>query len=162
MTISQPITVIDIEASGLGPYTYPIEIGIAHRALSGGTLYTWESLIRPASVWVTEYDWIESCQDIHGMTPSDLKEAPQITDVIDAMETFLDGMTSLISDNPFHDNRWLETLYQQDAKGRKPPKLHWPTDLDRNQIIGARENQKHRAREDATQILLEIEKARKQ
>ena len=160
MTLVYPITVIDIESSGLGEYTYPIELGVARRNARGGTLFTWQSLIRPTPLWTRDYDWIKEAQDLHGIAPADLSDAPKVETVIDQFEAFLGNAHSIISDNPFHDQRWLDTLYRQDGKARTAPRLHWPKGYNRELLIRERTRQRHRAKDDAVQALTQLEETR--
>ena len=46
---SEYLVFIDFEASGLGPGTWPIEVGLAW--IENGGVRTWSSLIRPEADW---------------------------------------------------------------------------------------------------------------
>lgn len=60
-----PKIFLDFEASGLGPRSYPIEIGIY-----GGPGVEYEALIKPGTTWD---HWAEEAQNIHGILREDLK-----------------------------------------------------------------------------------------
>jgi hypothetical protein len=61
---AKAISVVDIEASGFGRDSYPIEIGIV---LADGSHY--QALVRPEAGW---QHWDKSAQDVHGISRSDL------------------------------------------------------------------------------------------
>ena len=71
------INIVDIEASGLGVGSYPIEIAI----LLDGVVHAW--LIKPESTWTY---WDEYAEEIHGITRehllSDGLPAQQVADEI--------------------------------------------------------------------------------
>jgi len=58
--------IIDLEASGFGRGSYPIEVGVA---LADGSVFS--ELIRPPEHWV---HWSEDAEAIHGITRPQLME----------------------------------------------------------------------------------------
>ncbi|MEO8488231.1 hypothetical protein [Pseudomonas sp.] len=103
-----PQWLVDFEASGIAPDSYPIEIAVVSSAGQ------YQALIRPCRYW-TYWSW--DAQDIHGIAKDIL--------LIDGLEPSLiaaelnvrfDG-AKLCSDSP-QDVFWLDTLYE--AAGVEP------------------------------------------
>lgn len=63
---TSPPFIIDVEASGLGPLSYPIEIGVA---MVPGQRYS--VLVVPAEDWVW---WDDQAERIHGISRQTLVE----------------------------------------------------------------------------------------
>lgn len=102
--------VLDIEASGFGRSSYPIEVGYV---LPDGRAAC--MLVRPQSGWT---HWDEAAEQVHGITREALVRhgrSPQ--DVAAAMNRDLDGMT-VYCDGWAHDYPWLAALF--DAAGLQP------------------------------------------
>ena len=97
------IPVIDFEASGFGPDSYPIEVGLI---LNNGMTY--QSLIRPHDHWT---QWEEKASRIHGITREELMlrgKPPQL--ICQELNLYcLDQV--LYTDCWSHDHHWLNTLY---------------------------------------------------
>ncbi len=100
--------IIDVEASGFGGTSYPIEIGVA---LSDGEKFC--TLILPAPDWT---HWDEDAEKIHRV-PRDILETygKPISDVTEKLNELLDGMT-LYSDGWVVDKPWLTTLFHVAGK----------------------------------------------
>jgi hypothetical protein len=95
--------VIDVEASGFGPHSYPIEIGFA---LPNGRLEC--TLIRPEPSWV---HWDESAYAIHGIKRELLVAFGKPVDQVALwLNKQLTGLT-IYSDAWGHDYAWLAVLY---------------------------------------------------
>ncbi len=102
--------VIDIEASGFGRGSYPIEIGFVMPDGRGDCM-----LIRPADGW---RHWDPSAEALHHISRALLQRSGRpIADVVDRLESQLQGRT-VYSDGWGNDYSWLATLY--DAAGRQP------------------------------------------
>ncbi|WP_394221712.1 exonuclease domain-containing protein [Alteromonas gracilis] len=100
--ITQP-TIIDIEASGFGAASYPIEIGVVR--YDGAK---WCKLLRPFDSWV---HWDKKAESLHGITQQMLQargEEPH--KVCIELNNFL-GNTVVYSDGWVVDNPWLIKLY---------------------------------------------------
>ncbi len=96
--------VIDVEASGFGATSYPIEVGIA---LENGGRYC--SLIKPMEGWD---HWDETAQELHGIKRSHLMKHGKDVDVVcRELNELLDGET-VYSDAWVVDKPWLDTLYR--------------------------------------------------
>jgi len=103
------INTLDIEASGFGTSSYPIEIAIS---LADGRTYS--KLIRP--VWEWKH-WDKSAESIHRITLEQLtKYGADVREVCHEINEFCGGLV-LYSDAWSHDSRWLMTLF---AAARMP------------------------------------------
>src|SRR4051794_14805095 len=99
--------ILDIEASGLGPTSYPIEVGLAMLENEAA----WSALIRPDEDWLDD-EWDDIAAELHGVTLTELNERGEAADqVAKKLWALLDGCT-FYSDAPFEDTRWLERLRQ--------------------------------------------------
>ena len=99
----QPPAIIDVEASGFGSTSYPIEVGLV---LPDGRSYC--SLIAPAPNW--QY-WDESAQKVHGVERATLVEQGRPAgEVASDVNTLLHGMT-VYCDSWYHDFTWLSRLF---------------------------------------------------
>ena len=103
-------TVIDIEASGFGRGSYPIEIGFVLPDGRGDCM-----LIRPDAGW---RHWDPAAESLHRISRDLLARHGQpVRDVVDRLEAQLAGQT-VYSDGWGNDFSWLSTLY--DAVDRQP------------------------------------------
>lgn len=96
-------TIIDVEASGFGAASYPIEIGIVR--YDGAK---WCKLLRPFASWV---HWDSQAESLHGISQQMLQargEDPYKVCV--ELNNFL-GNTIVYSDGWVVDNPWLIKLY---------------------------------------------------
>lgn len=95
--------IIDIEASGFGKESYPIEVGYI---LGNGDTFC--SLIQPAKGWDK---WDESAEKIHGIGQQTLlKVGHPVTEIAQALNQQLSGET-LYSDAWGNDSSWLGLLF---------------------------------------------------
>lgn len=99
--------IIDIEASGFGPYSYPIEIGLA---LEPGTKYC--SLIAPAPDWT---HWDAGAEKVHRV-PRDILETygKPAAQVAHKLNELLENRV-VYSDGWVVDKPWLIQLFTQVA-----------------------------------------------
>ena len=96
--------VLDIEASGFGRGSYPIEIGFV---LPDGTAFC--TLIAPDSGWT---HWDDQAERIHGISRSLLqRHGRSALEVAVELNQRLDGRT-VYCDNWAHDYAWLARLYE--------------------------------------------------
>lgn len=96
-------TIIDLEASGFGSQSYPIEVGFA---LPNGRLEC--TLIRPEPSWT---HWDESAYAVHGITRDLLLAFGKPVDqVAHWLNKQLKG-TTVYSDAWGHDYAWLAVLF---------------------------------------------------
>lgn len=102
--------VIDVEASGFGVGSYPIEIGLV---MSDGRAHC--RLIRPQADWT---HWEQQAEAVHGLDRQTLLSAGRpAQEVAHWLNTLLDGRI-VYSDAWGHDYAWLSRLY--DAAQSRP------------------------------------------
>ncbi len=102
--VDTPI-ILDIEASGFGAGSYPIEVGVA---LPDGSLHAW--LIRPLGDWT---HWKESAEQIHGISRERLQnEGLSLIQVASELNELLGGKT-VYSDGWGVDRSWLARLFYE-------------------------------------------------
>ena len=105
--------IIDIEASGFGAHSYPIEIGVVK---ADGSRYC--SLITPQDDWV---HWSEQAESVHKISRQMLQEKGKPADqVCKELNRFM-GNQSAYSDAWVHDSPWLTRLFWA---GRSNPEFH--------------------------------------
>lgn len=103
---------IDVEASGLGPHSWPIEVGWVFATGEPRSM-----LVRPAAHWSMNA-WEKSAEVLHRITPQRLiTEGHSAIDTALVLNAALGGM-AVYSDAPDYDSFWLFRLY--DAAGIKP------------------------------------------
>lgn len=105
-----PPAILDIEASGFGLGSYPIEVGVI---LSDGR--SWCSLVKPESGWE---HWDPNAAAVHHITREQLAQhGRSVHEVAVALNDRLRGLV-VYSDAWAHDYTWLNKLY--DAAGMVP------------------------------------------
>lgn len=96
-------TILDIEASGFGPGSYPIEIGLV---LASGEEHAW--LIRPEPDWT---HWQTQAQAVHGISRDQLlAEGEPVAVVAGYLNQLLAG-TTVFTDGWGVDSSWLSLLF---------------------------------------------------
>lgn len=102
---------LDLEASGLGPGTWPIEAGWAIGAGAAASF-----LIKPHDAWSLA-GWDKAAEALHGLTIERLgAEGLTVKEACRRLNAALAGRT-VYSDAPDHDGWWLYRLY--DAAGMR-------------------------------------------
>lgn len=97
--------IIDVEASGFGRGSYPIEVGFAR---PDGSVAA--RLIKPESEWK---HWSEEAEQVHGITREQLfQEGQSVKEVADWLNTELHGET-VYSDSWGFDSSWLALLFHE-------------------------------------------------
>ncbi len=105
------IAFIDFEASGLGPFSWPIEVGWS---FEDGV--TESVLISPSPQWPMEA-WDEKAERLHGITPRMLADlGADAAEACERLDAALAGR-AVYSDAPDWDSFWMLRLYQ--AAGRR-------------------------------------------
>ena len=95
--------IIDVEASGFGAQSYPIEVGVIKQ---NGERFC--SLIKPQPDW---QHWDEQAQALHGISPELLlKKGRSVNLVCRELNQFLCGQTAY-SDGWVVDQPWLIKLF---------------------------------------------------
>lgn len=96
-------TIIDIEASGFGSHSYPIEIGVVK---GNGDRYC--ALVAPLPEWV---HWSESAQAIHGISRKLIEtRGRNVRNICLELNEFM-GESTAYSDAWTHDSPWLNRLF---------------------------------------------------
>ncbi|MFD2741144.1 exonuclease domain-containing protein [Sulfitobacter aestuarii] len=114
--VVEKIAILDFEASSLSEASWPIEIGLSW--LERGEVRTWCSLIRPAPSWAID-DWSPQSASVHGISVSELMDAPSVTEVAEAFFKILGGRR-LVSDAPEFETRWLDRLLRTAGRAESP------------------------------------------
>lgn len=96
--------IIDIEASGFGHQSYPIEIGFITEDKQ-----TWCALIRPEADW--DY-WDKDAESVHHISRSVLEQHGKPAKQIAAHLNQLLANKTVYSDGWAHDYVWLHQLYE--------------------------------------------------
>lgn len=97
--------IMDLEASGFGRGSYPIEVGFV---LTDGTCFC--TLIKPFDDW---RHWDESAEKLHGISRDILvQHGKSPLQVAKLLNEKLNGLT-LYSDGWSQDNSWLLQLYDR-------------------------------------------------
>ena len=95
--------IIDVEASGFGSESYPIEVGVV---LSSGSRFC--RLIRPFDDWT---HWDVSAENLHGISRQQIESwGVDGVDVCHALNRFI-GQTKVYSDAWVVDHPWLLKLF---------------------------------------------------
>lgn len=103
--------VIDVEASGFGAGSYPIEVGVV---LEDGGSYC--VLIKPEPGWI---HWDSAAAQVHGITRDLLmKHGQSVTTVAKQLNTLLSGMT-VYTDAWAQDASWLDLLFEHAQQTRQ-------------------------------------------
>jgi hypothetical protein len=96
--------ILDFEASGFGPDSYPIEVGFS---LASGERFC--TLIKPHSSW---QHWSADAQAVHGIERSILFDAGMTVDLVCIeLNQRLRGLT-LYTDAWVYDKAWLNKLFE--------------------------------------------------
>ena len=102
---AQPPAIIDLEASGFGRGSYPIEVGFA---LEDRQVHSF--LIKPAPGWT---HWSEEAEKIHGISRDQLEEdGLTAREIALKMNELLRGKT-LYSDAWSFDSSWIGRLFDE-------------------------------------------------
>jgi len=96
--------IIDIEASGFGRGSYPIEVGTV---LSDGTPHCY--LVRPEPEWT---HWDESAEQVHGIARKLIEQRGLPVDEIARRLNALLGNATVYSDGWGVDRAWLALLFE--------------------------------------------------
>lgn len=161
--LAAPPTVLDVEASGFGRHSYPIEVGYA---LPDGQVYC--TLIRPEPQWT---HWDAQAEQLHHISrPVLLSRGRPAAEVASRLNEQLQGRT-VYSDGWNHDYTWLALLYE--VAGLQPSfrlenlrALLQEDEAERwhavkGQVAAERGAQRHRASADARLLQLTLQRVRR-
>ena len=98
---------IDLEASGLHPRSYPVEIGWCSLDFATSGLLQ----IAPDTTWAPE-DWDPNAEIIHGLTRDYLMQIGLLPAAAANHLNLVLSDNQLVSDAPHLDFRWLRQLYE--------------------------------------------------
>jgi hypothetical protein len=151
------IAFIDFEASGLGPDSWPVEVGWAHVGQEAHSL-----LIQPHATWALD-KWNPVAERMHGLTIEGLQaDGHAVADVCDALDRELIG-AHVYCDALLYDGFWLSVLY--DAAVRAPKfelvdlqdllsTISSPRDIARAEVLAdTSEPHMHRAAQDVCHMM---------
>ena len=152
--------VLDIEASGFGRGSYPIEIGFV---LPDGT--AWCTLIAPDEGWT---HWDGDAERVHGISRSLLvRHGRRAGDVVAELNQRLAGR-SVYCDNWAHDYAWLARLFESADSSPSFKLCHLRElmtetaaarfDVTRDRVERELQLRRHRASSDARVLQLSIAK----
>jgi hypothetical protein len=147
-------SIIDVEASGFGSDSYPIEIGAV---LTSGERYC--SLILPVPEWT---HWDAQAAKVHGITRAFLrKNGRPVTAVAKALNSLI-GDRTIYSDGWGVDLRWITKLFYtagiyQQFKVSALENILSETQMNiwhdvKNQVLAGVKFKRHRATNDALVI----------
>jgi len=138
--------VMDIEASGFGAGSYPIEVGFSQRHGEG-----WCTLIRPHDDW---QHWDEGAAQVHRIPREILVERGRpVARVAESLNQILAGHT-VYTDGWAHDYVWLAKLF--DAADQQP---HFRL-ADFREIISPKQEELWHQTKDQVQIDLNVNRHR--
>lgn len=106
------IPVIDLEASSLSDNSYPIEVGIFIPSDNGlYESYSW--LIKPTENWLLNREWNEKSASVHNISKNEIIENGHLGyDICNKLNSLLLG-TTIYSDAPDYDYKWLKILFDE-------------------------------------------------
>lgn len=117
--VTRPLVLLDVEASGLHPTSFPTEIAWVTADLSVG----FSACIRPIAAW-TWLDWNLEAEKVHGLDFSALQRHGEDVQAVAAALNVALADAEIMTDSPSKDGIWLRTLF--DAAGVPPTFLLVP------------------------------------
>ena len=138
--------VIDIEASGLSPISYPIEVGLVNDRRE------YQTLIVPEDCWD---HWSQKSEELHNISRKELYEKGKAAIVVAKELNELLGNQAVYSDHEDWDSFWLRRLFETVAVKQQFSVMAINTLLDNRKTstfdkLGESKNQyTHRALDDA-------------
>lgn len=148
---AEPPAVLDVEASGFGAGSYPIEVGLA---LPDGSTFC--TLVRPQPDWT---HWDPAAEAVHGITRELLlRHGRPVVDVARALNERLAGAVAY-SDAWGNDSAWLALLFDEASLAQRfrldslrallsdADLAHWHA--SRARALSELGRQRHRASSDA-------------
>lgn len=98
---------LDVEASGLGHSSYPVEV-----AYASSTGEHADFLIKPTTEWLEKGEWDNNAERLHGLSQQQLLEqGDNIVNVAQQLNKYLCGKLVLCNDLTF-DGFWLSQLFK--------------------------------------------------
>jgi len=150
------VVYVDLEASGLGAESYPIEV--AWKCPETGRSDNF--FINPDSVSGWRY-WDEFAEELHGIDREQLvREGLSVEDACERLNTALDGVT-LISDAPEFDSFWVRRLFAASGMRCHFKMAGLDAVLSAEQLIQYRfiarsQFRRHRAMQDVNDLIIAV------
>ena len=110
-----PLACLDFEANGLGPDSFPIEVGVTVWAAPGEPARSWSRLIRPTAAWLASR-WDVEAAAVHGLAQFDLARGLPPAEALAAVDARL-GRTAPICDGGERDFEWFVQLAEAAGGG---------------------------------------------
>lgn len=166
MSIAPPFldlpAILDMEASGFGPHSYPLEVGYV---LSDGRAFC--TLIQPEPQWT---HWDAQAEGTHGISRSTAKSHGRpASEVAQRLNDDLRGLT-LYSDGWAHDYTWLSVLFEaaglspqfrlDNLRGLLSEEEAAAWHRVKEQVAQAQDSPRHRASADARVLQLTVARLR--
>lgn len=146
--------IIDIEASGFGKQSYPIEVGFILE-----NQQTWCALVKPASDWQF---WDTQAESVHHISRAILEEHGKPALLVATQLNEMLANKTVYSDGWAHDFVWLHQLFEivgqtptfklQDLRYILSPEQMANWHQTKQMIIDAADGARHRASVDAKVI----------
>ncbi len=157
-----PPIILDIEASGFGKNSYPIEVGFINESLN-----TWCALIKPEADW---YHWDSSAESMHYITRESLLNHGKPAQLVaQALNDQLRNKT-VYSDGWMHDFIWISLLFDsantaphfklEDLRNVLTPKQEATWHDTKNLVQQELKIKRHRASVDAKVLQLTWQRTR--
>ena len=155
--------VIDFEGSSLDLDSYPIEVGIACWPAPDEPVFGWSTLIRPAGAWTRQGHWSPASAKVHGIRGSDLVTHGHSSErVAAALNEALGPGGAAWCDGADYDEHWAGALFKAANIRRTFSLGDWhrlaamPGRKARERALVwiGQAKARHRARDDAEQLLL--------
>lgn len=108
--LTWPIATIDFEASGLGPSSYPIEVGVAVWTAIDAPITVWSTLIRPCPEWELHGEWNARSAAIHKIERQALASGMPASTCAAEVARLSQSCGGLFADGGQHDAFWLSRL----------------------------------------------------
>ena len=148
--------IIDIEASGFGSHSYPIEVGVVK---SSGERYC--TLIQPHDSWK---HWSNEAEALHGISRETVQhKGKPISTVCAELNAFL-STDEVFSDAWSHDQAWLAKLYRAANVAQSfsiraiefilTEEQFFSWDATKEQVFSSHQKERHRASTDARLLQL--------
>lgn len=164
--IGSVLATLDFEASSLAMESYPIEVGITVGARIGNDPERWSTLIRPTNEWLTNGEWDQEAQAVHGIAREELGEGLSARLTMEELNARVPAGVIVLCDGGAYDPMWLRRLAC--AAGVKPAFHLWDVKvafmLDRRRLnvctaALAGDQAAHRAGEDSLRLWLALRTA---
>lgn len=125
-----PILALDLVASGVGPRSYPIEVGVCRWDSPDSPMDVWSALIAPTENWLANGIWSAASQRLHGVEKSALESCLSPSEVMTLLNDLTDGLPCYYDDGSCDIDWAIKLARASDVR----PKLKvgvWQSLIDR-------------------------------